>query len=132
MTPSRTRTTFLALGAAAIIATYSVGYLRTTAARRVLLAHPTLRGVFRDGTFSAWGDSPHGRVLATVRITRGRIVSADITTCRMRYPCSMIARLPAQVVERQNSRVDVVSGATQSAEAFSLAIDRALAQAVRP
>jgi uncharacterized protein with FMN-binding domain len=50
----------------------------------------------------------------------------------MRYPCSMIAMLPPQVVARQSADVDIVSGATQSGQAFSLAIDRALAKAVRP
>ncbi|MEQ1910667.1 MAG: FMN-binding protein, partial [Vicinamibacterales bacterium] len=108
-----------------------VGYERTTRARQVLAAHPTPRGFYRDGTYSGWGRSIHGRVQATVVVRRGRVVTAQISTCRMRYPCSMIAHLPAQVVERQSAGVDAVTGATQSAEAFAEAIDRALAQALR-
>lgn len=131
MNRPRARIVRLALGAAAAIAAFTVGYLRTATERTALTLHPTRAGVYRDGTFSAWGRSPHGRIFATVVITRGRITSASITTCKMRYPCSMIAALPAQVVERQSAGVDVVTGATQSAEAFSIAIDQALEQAVK-
>lgn len=129
---TRTASARLALGLAIAVASYAVGYQRTTHARASLASHPTPRGLYRDGEYSAWGDSIHGRVLATVVIRRGRIISAQLTTCRMRYPCSMIARLPGQVVERQSAGVDLVTGATQSAEAFSHAIDAALAKAVRP
>jgi uncharacterized protein with FMN-binding domain len=121
----------LFIGLAVAAASFTVGYQRTAGARQALIAHPTVHGVYRDGTYSGWGRSLHGRVFATLEIRRGRIVSARITTCRMRYPCSMIAALPAQVVDRQSSAVDVVSGATQSAEAFAMAVDAALAQAVR-
>ena len=121
-----------ALGLAVLAISYGVGYVRTSSARQAIAARPTHRELYRDGTYSAWGESYHGRVLATVVIRRGRIVSSEITTCRMRYPCSMIAMLPSQVVARQSAEVDVVSGASQSAEAFALAVDRALAQAARP
>lgn len=131
MNSVRASTTRLAIGLSIAICAYGLGYVRTVQARRALVAHPTTRGLYRDGVFSGWGDSIHGRVQATVTIRRGRIVSAQIATCRMRYPCSMIAALPAQVEERQSSYVDVVTGATQSAEAFSQAVDAALSQAVR-
>lgn len=131
MTFTRTASIRLALGVAVAVTAYVAGYARTTDARRALVAHPTPRGVYRDGSFTGWGDSIHGRVQATVTIRRGRIVQASIARCRMRYPCSMIAALPPQVVERQSSGVDLVTGATQSAEAFSAAIDAALSQAVR-
>ena len=119
------------MAAAIAIAAFALGYVRTAQARHGLVAHPTTRGLYRDGVFSGWGDSIHGRVQATVTIRRGRIVSAQIARCRMRYPCSMIAALPSQVEQRQSSSVDVVTGATQSAEAFSQAIDAALLEALR-
>jgi uncharacterized protein with FMN-binding domain len=119
------------LGVTVAVCAFFVGYLRTAAERQTLTLHPTRVGVYRDGTYSAWGQSIHGRIFATVVIARGRIASATITTCKMRYPCSMIAALPGQVVERQSAGVDAVTGATQSAEAFAIAIDRALEQAAR-
>jgi uncharacterized protein with FMN-binding domain len=118
-------------GVVVTLATWCTGYVRTATVRDAPGARPTRGGVYRDGTYTAWGDSRHGRILATVVIRRGRISAAEITTCRMRYPCSMIAMLPGQVVTRQGTDVDLVSGATQSAEAFSMAVDRALEQATR-
>lgn len=110
---------------------YTIGYRRTAAARAGRGARPVHLGVYRDGTFTGWGQSIHGRIQAEVVIRRGRIAEARIATCRMRYPCSMIAALPAQVAARQSAEVDIVSGASDSAEAFSLAIDHALATAAR-
>jgi uncharacterized protein with FMN-binding domain len=57
----------------------------------------------------------------------GRVVSAEITQCLTRYSCSVIDALPPQVLSRQNAFVDLISGATESANAFSNAIYRALA-----
>ncbi len=121
----------LAAGVALSLAACAVGYVRTSPARASTPVRASHRGLYRDGTFTGWGRSPHGRIFATVVIRRGRIASAEITTCRMRYPCSMIAALPPQVVARQAPDVDIVSGATQSGEAFSRAVSEALAQAVR-
>ncbi len=121
----------LLAGVALSLAAFVVGYVRTAPARAPAGVRASHRGLYRDGTFSGWGRSPHGRILATIVIRHGRIASAEITTCRMRYPCSMIAALPAQVVARQSPEVDIVSGATQSGEAFSRAVSDALAQAVR-
>ena len=121
----------IAAGLALSLAAFAFGYARTAPARAAITVRPSHRGLYRDGTFSGWGRSPHGRILATVTIRRGRIASVEITTCRMRYPCSMIAALPGQVVARQGPDVDIVSGATQSGDAFAGAGSQALAQAVR-
>jgi uncharacterized protein with FMN-binding domain len=84
---------------------------------------------WKDGTYTGWGDSPHGDIEATVVIAGGRILSATISQCRTLYSCSVIDRLPPQVAERQSPDVDYVSGATQSAEAFYGAVVEALNQA---
>jgi uncharacterized protein with FMN-binding domain len=85
--------------------------------------------VWKDGTYTGWGDCPHGDIEATVVIKGGRILSATISQCRTLYSCSLIDRLPPQVAERQSPDVDYVSGATQSAEAFYGAVVEALNQA---
>ena len=84
---------------------------------------------WRDGTYSAWGFSPHGDIEATVRIAGGRIESAVISQCRTRYSCGVIETLPPQVALRQSADVDYVSGATQSADAFYEAVFTALNKA---
>ena len=59
----------------------------------------------------------------------GRIVSAWISQCWTRYPCSRIAALPPQVVQRQSENVDTISGVTQSADAFYYGVMEALIKA---
>jgi uncharacterized protein with FMN-binding domain len=84
---------------------------------------------YRDGTYFGWGTSRHGDIQAAVVIDNGRIASATIAQCLTRYSCSVIAKLPPQVAERQSPEVDYVSGATQSTNAFYYAVVEALGQA---
>jgi uncharacterized protein with FMN-binding domain len=87
------------------------------------------QGQYRDGTYSGMGQNRHGDLEVTVVIASGRIASANITMCGMQYPCSRIARLPGQAVSRQSANVDLVSGATMSAQAYRQAMNQALTQA---
>jgi uncharacterized protein with FMN-binding domain len=82
---------------------------------------------YKDGTYFGWGYSRHGDIQASVAVQDGRIVAAQITQCLTRYSCDVIDMLPSQVLSRQNAYVDLISGATESANAFSNAIYRALA-----
>jgi uncharacterized protein with FMN-binding domain len=84
---------------------------------------------YKDGTYLGWGSCRHGDIQASVVIEGGRIVSAGIAQCLTRYSCSWIAALPGQVVSRQSTNVDYVSGATQSVDAFADAVADALAKA---
>jgi uncharacterized protein with FMN-binding domain len=84
---------------------------------------------YKDGTYLGWGSCRHGDLQASVVIQDGRIASTTIAQCLTRYPCSWIADLPKQVVTRQGPKVDYVSGATQSTDAFFDAVSSALAQA---
>jgi uncharacterized protein with FMN-binding domain len=88
-----------------------------------------LRGPYTDGTYTGWGYSRHGDIEATVVVQGGRIASAEISQCRTRYSCSVVAHLPGQVISRQRAAVDFVSGATQSADAYEDAVREALAKA---
>src|SRR5262249_21615613 len=84
---------------------------------------------YRDGTYTGTGTSRHGSIEVTVVVRGGQIASAEITGCGTRYPCSRLAALPGQVVDRQSAAVDLVSGATDSTTAFRAAVTAALAQA---
>ena len=84
---------------------------------------------YRDGTYTGSGTSRFGGFEVAVQISGGTITNVDITKVSTRYPVSRVAALPAQVVARQSSSVDLVSGATYSARAFQDAIAQALAQA---
>jgi uncharacterized protein with FMN-binding domain len=84
---------------------------------------------YKDGTYLGWGSCRHGDIQASVVILNGQLVSTAIATCATRYSCSWIEKLPGQVVDRQSPKVDYVSGATQSSDAFSDAIAQALSKA---
>ena len=90
---------------------------------------PGASPLYRDGTYYGWGTSRHGDIQAAVVIENGRIASATIAQCLTRYSCSVIAKLPPEVSERQSPEVDYVSGATQSTNAFYYAVVEALGQA---
>src|SRR5207244_12226708 len=92
-------------------------------------SRPTASAVYRDGTYCGWGTCRHGDIQAAVVIENGRIASATIAQCLTRYSCSVIAKLPPQVAERQSPEVDYVSGATQSTNAFYYAVVEALGHA---
>lgn len=89
----------------------------------------TTKTALKDGLYFGWGTSRHGDIQAGVEIKGGKIASAFISECLTQYSCSWIANLPGQVVTRQSSEVDYVSGATHSANAFYYAVVDALKKA---
>lgn len=115
-----------------VLTAYAVGYVRTEPARHLSVGRAAPRLRYLDGVYTGVGGSQHGRIRATVVVSRGRITSAEIADCRMRYPCEMIAELPPRVVARQNAaEIDIVSGASDSSEAYWRAVNDALAQAAQ-
>ena len=86
-------------------------------------------GTYRDGTYSGSGTSRHGGIDVTVVVNGGRIVSAEISRCSTRYPCSYIEELPGDVVTNQKVTARYISGATDSSRAYAQAVSAALAKA---
>ncbi len=149
----------IGLSSAAILTIYGLGYARTQnadgATGEVIIAPtptpaptaastqsvqgspqptaaptPTLApGTYRDGTYVAVGTSRHGDIEATVVVQNGKIISARVTGCDTRYPCSDVAPLVDEVVSIQGSPQHYMSGATDSSKAYTAAIKAALAQA---
>lgn len=95
-------------------------------------APPTPIARWRDGTYTGWGTSRHGDIKAQVVIRDGRIVEAGIASCETRYPCDVIGDIIAQPVARQSPEVDVVSRATESADAYYFGLVEALKEAQIP
>ncbi|MEO8597692.1 MAG: FMN-binding protein [Candidatus Solibacter sp.] len=87
-------------------------------------------GPWKDGTFQGVGSARHGQIQATVVITDGRIASAKIEQCWMRYPCYQIDRIVPQVAQRGTpEKIDIISGATESSNVFYWAVMDALTKA---
>lgn len=85
---------------------------------------------YRDGSYSGTGTSRHGNIQVVVVVKDGKIASASITSCMTRYPCSKVSSLPGKVLAAQKAVVDHVSGATDSSNAYNMAVANALKQAV--
>ena len=83
----------------------------------------------KDGVYTGWGTSRHGDIESRVEIRNGRIISASIAQCLTMYSVYWIAALPPQVTKRQSPEVDVISGATESSNAFYDGIVNALKKA---
>jgi uncharacterized protein with FMN-binding domain len=83
-----------------------------------------------DGTFLGWGTSRHGDIQASVTLLSGRITAVSIAQCRTRYSCDVIAHLPGKVLKDQTpEKINNVSGATQSVDAFYYAVVDAMNKA---
>ncbi|MBV9581206.1 MAG: FMN-binding protein [Chloroflexi bacterium] len=83
----------------------------------------------KDGTYNGVGTSRRGNVQVSLSVQSGRIASVNITGASTEYPTRDIASLPGQVVSRQSSQIDIVSGATYSSLAFRGAVQQALQKA---
>ncbi len=90
---------------------------------------PTAVSGYKNGTYTGVGSSRHGGIQVQVTIQNGRIAAAKITGASTRYPASVISSLPGTVVAQQSTNVDIVSGATDSSNAYLDAVDSALNQA---
>jgi uncharacterized protein with FMN-binding domain len=112
--------------------TASSGNASSSAASGSQAAKPAAaasNSAYKDGTYMGTGSSRHGSIQATVVVRGGSIVSANVTGCGTRYPCSKVTSLVSQVVSRQSAPVNYVSGATDSSTAYVQAVKNALAQA---
>jgi uncharacterized protein with FMN-binding domain len=92
-------------------------------------ANETTQVRYKDGSYLGWGTCPHGEMQVHVVVQGGRIVSAEIVQCLTRYTCTWIGDLTGKVVRQQGPVVDVVSGASESSNAYHDAVAEALSQA---
>ncbi|MBV9577506.1 MAG: FMN-binding protein, partial [Chloroflexi bacterium] len=89
----------------------------------------TAQTTYKDGTYTGQGTSRRGDVWVSVQVQGGRIANVSITRSTLQYPVRDIAGLPAEVVQRQSTQVDIVSRATYSSMAFRDAVTQALSAA---
>lgn len=89
----------------------------------------TAPAAYRDGVYTGSGTSRFGGFDVAVTIQGSVITGVELTKVTTRYPAARIAQLPGQVVQRQSAAVDLVSGATNSSQAFKAAVTQALAKA---
>jgi len=85
--------------------------------------------LLKDGIYQGSGMGRRGGVNISLTIASGKITSAAITSLTIHYPHNILNGLPSQVVTKQSSQVDLISGATDSSLAFRQAVTQALNKA---
>ncbi len=85
-------------------------------------AAPKVLRPLRDGAWHGYGSSRHGDIEVRIEVAGEKVVYAEISRCMTRWPCTLVERLPGQVIERQTADVDIITGATASSDAFYLAV----------
>lgn len=90
-------------------------------------AAPAVTKKYKDGAYFGWGRCRHGDLKVTLELKDDKIISAEITECYTRYSKNVISRLPKQIVDRQNpDKIDRISGASESSDAYYYAVLEAL------
>lgn len=85
--------------------------------------------IYKNGTYKGVGSNRRGYIEVTVTTKNDKITDVEVSDFAMHYSESDIVGLPDEVLRKQSSQVDNVSGATYSTRAFEDAVQEALAQA---
>jgi uncharacterized protein with FMN-binding domain len=97
---------------------------------------PTTSGSFKDGSYTGGSaDAQWGNVQVKITIQNGRLTNVQF----LQYPNHRdrsveinnyaMPQLTSEAIQAQNSQVDVISGATDTSEAFMQSLGDALSQA---
>ncbi len=88
---------------------------------------------WNDGAWQGSAEGVHGDVVLTVTVEKGKIKSVTIDQQQEASGVSdvALARVPAEIVAHQSTKVDAVSGASLTSKAIMAAADNALAKAVK-
>ncbi|WP_027091954.1 FMN-binding protein [Cohnella thermotolerans] len=84
---------------------------------------------YNDGTYTGTGSNRRGYIQVAVTVKLDKITDVEISDFAMHYSESDVVNLPDEVLQKQSSQVDNVSGATYSTRAFEDAVADALSQA---
>lgn len=85
--------------------------------------------VYKDGTFTGTGWNRRGQIEVAVTLKNDKITDVQISNWGMHYSERDVQGLPSEVMQKQNTQVNNVSGATYSTQAFTDAVQDALNQA---
>jgi uncharacterized protein with FMN-binding domain len=103
----------------------SVNSINNTAAVKV--TQPAK--VYKDGTFTGTGWNRRGQIEVAVTLKNDKITDVQISNWGMHYSERDVQGLPSEVMQKQNTQINNVSGATYSTQAFTDAVQAALNQA---
>jgi uncharacterized protein with FMN-binding domain len=99
----------------------------------VLSCGPASWGNWKDGAYQGKAEGLNGDISLTVTIEKGRITKISIDQQGETAGVSDLAfaRIPAEIVKSQSTKVDAVTGASVSSKAIMAAVENALTKAVK-
>jgi len=88
---------------------------------------------WKDGAFLGKAEGAHGDVDVQVTIGKGRIAKVEVLAQKEEAGVSDLAfqRIPAQIVTKQSTEVEAVSGASMTSKAIMAATQDALQKALK-
>ncbi len=108
-------------------------FLAAFAAAGALFSCSPASSKWNDGAWQGAAEGVHGSVVLTVTVARGRITAVTVDQQQEAAGISdaAFARIPQEIIRKQSTQVDAVTGATLSSKAIMAAADNALAKAVK-
>ncbi|MHC4916366.1 MAG: FMN-binding protein [Planctomycetota bacterium] len=85
-----------------------------------------------DGIYTGSARGYKGPVKLALQVTRGKITGVKVMSHRENRAKNSITVIPARIVEKQQTNVDAVTGATVTSKAICRAAGRALAKSYGP
>ena len=88
---------------------------------------------WNDGEYEGTAEGMHGDMEVSVTIEKGKISKIDIVSQAETEGVSDVAveRVPEDIIKKQSTEVDTVSGATESSKTIISAVEEALNKAVK-
>ena len=88
---------------------------------------------WKDGAYPGKAEGVHGEIDLTVTVEKGKIAKIEVTHQSEAAGVSDLAfqRVPQEIIEKQTTKVDAVSGASLSSKAIMAAAEDALSKAVK-
>jgi len=88
---------------------------------------------WKDGAWQGKAEGAHGDVVLTVTVEKGKIKAITVDQQQEASGVSDAAfeRVPREIIQKQSTNVDAVSGASLSSKAIMAAADDALAKATK-
>ena len=94
-----------------------------------LLTGPVHNGKLTDGVYEGTHKAGPNKALVRVTIEEGRLVDIEIIKHRAWKGKKAESIIPRKIIENQSTKVDVVTGATNSSRVIMNAVQRAIEKA---
>ncbi|WP_238948140.1 FMN-binding protein [Clostridium sp. YIM B02569] len=89
------------------------------------------QGKYNDGTYDGIGQGKGPELKVAVTVKDDKITNVEIVSNNETKGKEALAVIPSEIIEKQSTEVDAVSGATMTSKGIMMAVNDALNQAIR-